>query len=85
MLRRRSTFVLTFWLALIGLVDTVLAQRAPPSAPPDRSLSLSGVWEWFTARPGVLVALGVILVMFIYLFLTRKKSEATDLNGGRRD
>jgi hypothetical protein len=79
---RQGTFVPTFWLALIGLADSALAQRTPPSAPTDRSLSLSGVWEWFVARPGVMVAVGVIVVMFIYLFLTRKRPEATN---GRRD
>jgi hypothetical protein len=83
--RRQCTFLLTFWLALVGLADIVLAQRAPPSAPTDRSLSLSAVWEWFVARPGVMIAVGVIVVMFLYLFLTRKKPEATDANGGRRD
>jgi hypothetical protein len=69
----------------MGLADSVLAQRPPPSAPPDRSLSLSGLWEWFVARPGVMVAVGVILVLFIFLYLTRKRPETTDANGGRRD
>jgi hypothetical protein len=85
MLRRRGTFILTLWLAFMGLADAVLAQRAPPSAPTDRSLSFSGAWEWFAERPGVLIALGIIVVMFIYVFLTRKGGEAADTEGARRD
>jgi hypothetical protein len=85
MLRRRSTFILTLWLALIGLADAVLAQRAPPSAPTDRSLSFSDAWEWFAERPGVMVAVGIIVVMFIYVILTRKGGEAADSESARRD
>lgn len=85
MLRRRSTFILTLWLAFIGLANAVLAQRAPPSAPTDRSLSFSGAWEWFAERPGVMVALGIIIVMFIYVFVSRKGGEAADSKGARHD
>ena len=75
MLDRANAFMLASLLACFALVEVVLAQKAsPPGSTP--ALSIDRVVNWLQARPGVWIAVAIMLVVAIYMFVNRRRPRA---------
>ena len=61
-------------LILAWMSSAALAQRPPQPGQGPPQFSFERAWDWLMARPGVMVALAVILAAIIYMVATRKKS-----------
>ena len=70
MLNRLSAFV----LASTVLVTEALAQR-PPSPGQAPALSVERAWAWLMARPGVMIAIAVMILAVIWIVVSRTKSK----------
>ncbi len=60
---------------LAGLAQSALAQRPPPGNQGPPQMSLEAAWAWFTARPGVMIAVGICVIAIAYMVITKRKSS----------
>ena len=72
---KASTLVLTQVLGLWAMADAALAQRPPAPGQGPPQLSIERAWAWLTARPGVMIALVIIIAVLAYMIATRRKSS----------
>lgn len=75
MLAKISALTWSLVLGLIVATDVALAQRPPSPSQGPPQMSLERAWTWLMARPGVMVAIAIIVVAIIYLIATKKKSS----------
>ena len=64
-----------FALMLAVSAQSALAQRPPSGNQGPGKFSIEGAWGWLTARPGVIVAIVVIIAAIGYMLATRNKSR----------
>lgn len=62
-------------ISITTAAGTALAQRPSGSQGPPE-MSFGRAWAWFTARPGVMIAIAIIIAAIIYMVLTKKKPNA---------
>lgn len=60
--------------AMIG-AGTAMAQRPPSGSQAPPQMSIEKAWAWLMARPGVIVAILVIVAAIIYMIITRQKKS----------
>ncbi len=77
MLKRAITRLSTTALGLGLAAGSALAQRPPSGNQGPPQFSLERAWAWLMARPGVMIALGIIIVAIIYMVITKRKSPKT--------
>lgn len=75
MWRNASARIGTLLLAAAVTAETAFAQRPPQPGQGPPSMSVERAWAWLMARPGVLIAVGIIVAAIIYLVVTKKKSS----------
>ena len=75
MITRFAASATTLALALTVMAQAALAQKAPPPGQGPPQMSLERAWAWLMARPGVMVALGVIAVAIVYMIISKRKSK----------
>ena len=75
MMRRLAAAALPLALAVAGMTGTALAQRPPAPGQGPPQFSIERAWNWLMARPGVMIALVIIVVAIAYMIVTRKKSS----------
>ena len=75
MFQRSLTAISTLALGLGVLAQTAFAQRPPQPGQGPPQMSLERAWAWLMARPGVIIALVIIIAAVAYMVLTRRKSS----------
>ena len=55
--------------------SAALAQRPPSPSQGPPKMSLEAAWAWLMARPGVLVAVVVIIALVAFMFISRDNSK----------
>ena len=71
MLNRLSAFV----LGSSVLAAEALAQPRPPTSGQTPALSVERAWTWLIARPGVMIAIAVMILAVIWIVVSRTKSK----------
>jgi hypothetical protein len=69
---------LTLSALVVGLLlsaETAFAQRPPSGSQGPAQLSLERAWNWLLARPGVIIAVLIIVAAIAYMALTKRKSR----------
>ena len=78
MVFRRSIALASTGLATLAVTaGTAFAQRPPAPGQGPPQFSLERAWAWLTARPGVMIAIGVCIVALIYMIVTRSRKSST--------
>lgn len=62
-------------LALAITAQSALAQRPPSGNQEPGRFSIESIMAWLTARPGVIVAIVIIVAAIGYMLATRDKSR----------
>ena len=75
MLKKYHTLAWALVLGLIVSADVAFAQRPPSPSQGPPQLSLERAWAWLMARPGVIVAVGIIIAAIIYMVVSKRKSS----------
>lgn len=75
MIRRYLTAVAAFPAALAISATTAFAQRPPSNQGPPQ-MSLERAWAWLIARPGVIIALLILIAALVYMIIAKRKSKA---------
>jgi hypothetical protein len=70
-----NALALTLTLGLMTIAGSALAQRPPSGSQGPPQMSIEKAWDWLMARPGVIVAILIIVAAIVYMFLTRKKKS----------
>lgn len=73
-MNRLYVVAMTQAVALMLAADA-FAQRPPASNQGPPALSLERAWAWLMARPGVLIAVGIMIVAIAYMVITRRRSK----------
>jgi hypothetical protein len=60
---------------LMTMAETALAQRPPSGSQGTPQMSIEKAWAWLMARPGVILAIVIILAAIIYMIATRQKKS----------
>ena len=61
--------------AVLALPGTALAQRPPSPGGQNKELSFEKALDWLLARPGVMVALAIIVAALLYMIITQRRSR----------
>ena len=75
MLKLYSAGISALVLGLILATQAAFAQRPPSPSQGPPQMSLERAWQWLMARPGVLVALAIIIAAVLYMVLSRNRSK----------
>lgn len=75
MLRKLNALAIALACGLTTWVETALAQRPPSGSQGPPQMSIEKAWAWLMARPGVIVAILIMVAAIIYLVVTRKKKS----------
>ena len=73
MLGKINTGATALVVGLMIMASTAFAQRPPSPSQGPPQMSLERAWNWLMARPGVIVALLIIVAALIYMVATKKK------------
>lgn len=74
MFKRLMATVSTATLGVAVMAQAALAQRPPSGSQGPPQMSFERAWAWLMARPGVLIAIAIIVAALVYMFVTRKKT-----------
>lgn len=75
MLGKINTGALALIVGLMVTASTAFAQRPPSPSQGPPQFSLEKAWAWLIARPGVIVALLIIVGALIYMVATKRKKS----------
>lgn len=75
MLRHLATSATVWILAVAATAGTALAQRPPAQGQGTGQFSIERAWNWLMARPGVIIAILIMVVAIGYLIVTRRRSR----------
>lgn len=62
-------------IGLLVITQSALAQRPPSGNQGPQQLSIEKAWAWITARPGVMIAILIIVVAIIYMIVSKRRSS----------
>lgn len=65
----------TLGLSTVVMASAALAQRPPAPGQGPPQMSVERAWGWLMARPGVMIAIAIILAAIIYMIVTRSKKR----------
>ena len=73
--RTGSQLTLTASALMLGVIEAA-AQRPPPSSEPGKGgMSVDKAIQWLMARPGVLIAVALIVAALVFMYLTRSRPK----------
>lgn len=77
MIGRIQTKLMLATLASLTMVLEAAAQRPPSSSEPTKGgMSVDKAIGWLMARPGVLIALALIVGALLFMYFTRSRPKA---------
>lgn len=60
---------------MLGVIEAV-AQRPPSSSEPGKGgMSVDKAIQWLMARPGVMIAIALIIAALVFMYVTRGRSK----------
>ena len=62
-------------LAASAFSTPALAQRPPAPSDPNKSFSFDKALDWLMARPGVMVAIALIIAVMLFMYVTQRKPK----------
>lgn len=76
MLGRNGSRVTLASLAWLVTVLDAAAQRPPSSSEPGKGgMSIDKAIQWLLARPGVMIAIALILAALVFMYVTRSRPK----------
>lgn len=75
MLNKAGIIASTLATSALVTSQIALAQRPPSPSQGPPQLSLEKAWAWLIARPGVMIAIAIIVAAIIYMVATKRKSR----------
>lgn len=75
MLKRATALATTLTLGLLVTANVAFAQRPPNPSQGPPQMSLERAWNWLMARPGVMIAIAIIIAAIAYMVVSKRKSS----------